>query len=159
MKKRILLVVAVVIVATGWFGNKIMHNVGLRDTNDIVTGMSFDAYLEKIPDDEHLDFCNYSFFVNNYNYPVLIRCEEDKIVQVQVIDLSKTKTSQERFEEITVGMSLLDVSRRVGTPLGIAKDDDMTLVYNSRNETLYLIQFTLTDNVLYVQSITSKSAQ
>lgn len=159
MKKRILLVVAVVIVATGWFGNKILNSIGLRDTNDIVTGMTFAEYLAKTPEDEHLDFWNYSFFVNNYNYPVLIRCEEDKIVQVQVIDLSKTKTSQERFEEITVGMSLLDVSRRVGTPLGTAKDDDMTLVYNSRNETLYLIQFTLTDNVLYVQSITSKSAQ
>jgi len=90
---------------------------------------------------------------------VLIRCEDDKIVKIQVIDLSKASDKPERFEELTPGMTLSQVVQKVGAPDGYSKVDDMTLVYNSRNEWIYQIQFTSEDNVLYVKSVTSESIE
>jgi hypothetical protein len=159
MKKRILLVVAVAIIATGWLVNKIMRDIGLRDTGDITVGMTFAEYIDKVPADEHLDFCNYSYFVNNHGFPVLVRCVDDTIVQMQVIDLSKTRATQERFEKITAGMTLSEVSGQVGTPMGIALADDMTLIYNCQNKYMYMIRYTLTDHILYVESVTCRDME
>ena len=156
MKKRILLVAAIAIIATAWFGNKIMHNIGLKDTGDITVGMSYTEYLEKTPVEERLDIGNYSYFVNNHGFPVLIRCVDGAIVHMQVIDLDKTRTNKDRFEQITEGMTLLQVSNLVGTPLGTALDDEMSLIYNCQNKYMYTITYTEKDYVLYVESITCK---
>ena len=156
MKKRILLVAAIAIIATAWFGNKIMHNIGLKDTGDITVGMSYTEYLEKTPVEERLDIGNYSYFVNNHGFPVLIRCVDGAIVHMQVIDLDKTRTNKDRFEQITEGMTLLQVSNLVGTPLGPALDDEMSLIYNCQNKYMYTITYTEKDYVLYVESITCK---
>ncbi len=154
MKKRILLVVVVAIIATAWFANKIMHNVGLKDTGDITVGMSYAEFLEKTPEEERLEIGNYSYFVNNHGFPVLLRCVNDSIVQLQVIDLDKTRTNKERFEQITEGMTLSEVSILVGTPIAIA--DQMSLIYNCQNKYMYTITYTEKDYVLYVETVTSR---
>ena len=154
MKKRILLVVVVAIIATAWFANKIMHNVGLKDTGDITVGMSYAEFLEKTPEEERLEIGNYSYFVNNHGVPVLLRCVNDSIVQLQVIDLDKTRTNKERFEQITEGMTLSEVSILVGTPIAIA--DQMSLIYNCQNKYMYTITYTEKDYVLYVETVTCR---
>lgn len=154
MKKRILLVVVVAIIATAWFANKIMHNVGLKDTGDITVGMSYAEFLEKTPEEERLEIGNYSYFVNNHGFPVLLRCVNDSIVQLQVIDLDKTRTNKERFEQITEGMTLSEVSILVGTPIAIA--DQMSLIYNCQNKYMYTITYTEKDYVLYVETVTCR---
>ena len=154
MKKRILLVVVVAIIATAWFANKIMHNVGLKDTGDITVGMSYAEFLEKTPEEERLEIGNYSYFVNNHGFPVLLRCVNDSIVQLQVIDLDKTRTNKQRFEQITEGMTLSEVSILVGTPIAIA--DQMSLIYNCQNKYMYTITYTEKDYVLYVETVTCR---
>ena len=154
MKKRIILVVVVAIIATAWLANKIMHNVGLKDTGDITVGMYYTEFLEKTPEEERLEIGNYCYFVNNHGFPVLLRCVNDSIVQLQVIDLDKTRTNKERFEQITEGMTLSEVSILVGTPIAIA--DQMSLIYNCQNKYMYTITYTEKDYVLYVETVTSR---
>ena len=155
MKSRTLILIAIVIVATTLLGNSIIHYIGIQDTGSVEKGMSFTEYTQLIPEEERLDFFNYSFFLNDFNYPVIIRCAEDKIVQIQVIDPSDVAVKQEIFEKITAGMSLSEVSRMVGVPVGISKTDSQTLVYNVRNETMFLIRYTLREDVQYVESVTA----
>ena len=157
MNTRTLIFVAIIIVATTLLGNTVVRYIGLQDTAGIEKGMTFAEYTAKIPEEERLDFWNYSFYSNNHGFPVMIRCEEDKIVQIYVIDLTKSRSTQENFEKITQGMTLTQVTQKVGAPGGITKADDKTLAYNVRNEVMYLIRFTMTDDVLYVESISSES--
>ena len=159
MKTKTLIIIAVIFVALTLLGNQATLYFSLQDTAGVEEGMTFTEFHAKIPKEKRNDFGNYSFFANNRGFPVLVRCEEDKIVEIQVIDLSKTKATQESFEKITVGMTLSQVSQRVGVPGGIAKDDDQTLAYNVRNEMMYLIRFTEKDGILYVESITSESLE
>ena len=154
MKKRILLVVVVAIIATAWFANKIMHNVGLKDTGDITVGMSYAEFLEKTPEEERLDIGNYSYYANNHGFPVLLRRVNDTITQLQVIDPDKTRTNKERFEQIKEGMTLSEVSILVGTPIAIA--DQMSLIYNCQNKYMYTITYTEKDYVLYVETVTCR---
>ena len=156
MKKRILLVAAVAIIATAWLANKIMHNIGLKDTGDITLGMSYTEYLEKTPEEERMDIGNYSYFVNNHGFPVLLRCVDDTVVQLQVIDLDKTRTNMERFEQIKEGMTLSDVSNLVGTPIATSTAHNIELIYNCQNRYMYTITYTEKEHVLYVESITYK---
>ena len=159
MKTRTLIIIAVIIVAITLLGNQATLYFSLQDTAGVEEGMTFTEFTAKIPKEERNDFWNYSFFANDRGFPVLVRCEEDKIVRVEVIDASKTSTKDSRFEEITQGMTISQVFQKVGTPYGYSKTDDKTLVYISQNETMYSICFTLTDNVLYVQSVTSESLE
>ena len=159
MKRRTLILLAIAIVATTLLGNSIIRYFGIKDTGSVETGMTFAEYTQLIPEEERLDFFNYSFYLNDFNYPVLIRCAEDKIVQIQVIDPSGITIKQESFEAIKEGMTLSEVSRKVGVPSGIAKADGQTLVYNVRNERLYLIRYTLRDEVQYVESVTAVSLE
>ena len=153
MKNRTLVAIAVLMVAGTLLGNMIAGYIGIKDTCDIEVGMSFAEFEEQIPKEDRLDFWNYSFYPNNSDYPVLIRCEEDKIVRVQVIDISRISTKQAAFEKLTVGMTLSEVTQRVGVPGGIAKADDHVLVYASGNKLLYQIRYTLIDGVMVVESI------
>jgi hypothetical protein len=155
MKSRTLILIAIVIVATTLLGNSIIHYIGIQDTGSVEKGMSFTEYTQLIPDEERLDFSNYSYFLNDFNYPVMIRYVDNEIVQMQVIDPSDVAVKQEIFEKITAGMSLSEVSRMVGVPVGISKTDSQTLVYNVRNETMFLIRYTLRDDVQYVESVTA----
>ena len=159
MKNKTLIIIAVIVVAITLLGNQATLYFNLQDTAGVETGMTFSEYAALIPAEDRLDFGNYSFYPNDRGFPVLIRCEEDKIVEIQVIDLSKTSIKKESFEKITEGMTLSQVSQMVGVPGGIAKADDKTLAYNVRNEMMYLIRFTSTDGVLYVQSVTSESLE
>lgn len=159
MKTKTLIIIAVIFVALTLLGNQASLYFSLQDTVGVEEGMTFTEFTAKIPKEERNDFWNYSFFANNRGFPVLVRCEEDKIVRVEVINSAKTSTKDSRFEEITPGMTISQVFQRVGTPYGYSKTDDMTLVYISRNETMYSICFTLTDNVLYVESITSENME
>lgn len=159
MKTKTLLIVAVAIVAVTFLGNSFFRWLGLKDTAGIEVGMSYTEYVEKIDKEDRLDFWNYSIFINSHNIPVLIRCEDEKIVQIHPIDLSKADPSQEKFEKIAEGMTLSQVCALVGPPGGIAKDDDRTLAYNVRNEIIYLIRFVETDSILYVESVSTKSMQ
>lgn len=159
MKSRTLLLIAVIIVATTLLGNTVVRYMGLKDTAGVEKGMTFSEYTALIPEENRLDFHNYSFYPNDHGFPVMIRCVDDKIVQIYVVDLSKSSASKENFEKIKVGMNLAQVCQIVGAPGGIAKSDDKTLAYNVRNEMMYLIQFTLTDGVMYVESVTSESLQ
>ena len=159
MKTKTLIIIAVVFVAVVLLSNKIALYFGLQDTAGLEKGMTFTEYSQLFPEEKRIDFCNYSICDNDKGFPVLIRCEDDKIVQIEVIDLSEVSDKSTRFEEITPGMTLSQVVHKVGAPDGYSKVDDETLMYNSRNERIYLIQFTLTDNVLYVQSVTSESVE
>ena len=159
MKTRTLIIIAVIIVAITLLGNQASLYFSLQDTAGVEKGMTFAEYAALIPAEDRLDFGNYSFYPNDRGFPVLIRCEENKIVEIQVMDLSKISAKQESFEKITVGMTLSQVSQKVGVPGGIAKADDKTLAYNIRNEMMYLIRFTSTDGVFYVESITSESLE
>jgi len=159
MKTRTLIIVAIAFVLIVLLSNRISLYFGLQDTAGLEEGMTFTQYTELFPEDKRIDFCNYSICVNDKCFPVLIRCEDDKIVKIQVIDLSKASDKPERFEELTPGMTLSQVVQKVGAPDGYSKVDDMTLVYNSRNEWIYQIQFTSEDNVLYVKSVTSESIE
>ena len=156
MKKRILLVVVVAVIATAWLANKIMHNVGLKDTGDITVGMSYTEYLEKTPEEERLDIGNYSYYANNHGFPVLLRRVNDTITQLQVIDPDKTRTNKARFEQIKEGMTLSEVSILVGTPIATAATEKIELIYNCQNRYMYTITYTEKDYVLYVESITCK---
>lgn len=159
MKNRTLIVIAIIVVAITLLGNQASLYFSLQDTAGVEKGMTIAEYKALIPEEDRLDFGNYSFYPNNRDFPVLIRSEADKIVEIQVLDLSKISAKKESFEKITVGMTLTQVSQRVGVPGGIAKADDKTLAYNLRNEIMYLIRFTQTDGVFYVESITSESLE
>ncbi|MBO5892184.1 MAG: hypothetical protein J6Q30_05665 [Oscillospiraceae bacterium] len=157
MKTKTLIIIAVIFVAVTILGNRATLYFNLQDTSGVEEGMTFTEYTALIPKEERNDFWNYSFFANNRGFPVLVRCEEDKIVKVEVINASKTSTKESRFEEITSGMTISQVFQMVGSPYGYSKTDDKTLVFISRDETMYSIRFTLTDNILYVESIATES--
>lgn len=159
MKTRTLIVIAVIMIALTLLGNQATLYFSLQDTAGVEEGMTFAEYTELFSEDKRMDFQNYSFFSNNREFPVLVRFGEDKIVEIQVIDMSVAKASQENFEKISEGMTLTKVTQIVGAPGGVAKTNDMTLAYNVRNKVMYLIQFAEDDGVLYVQSITSENLE
>ena len=159
MKNRTLIAVAVIMIALTLVGNRATLYFSLQDTAGVEKDMTFAEYTALFPEDKRMDFWNYSLYANNREFPVLIRFEEDKIVEIQVVDMSKAKATQENFEKITEGMTLSMVTQMVGAPGGVTKTDNMTLAYNIRNKVMYLIQFVEKDGVLYVQSVTSESLE
>lgn len=159
MKNRTLVALAVAIIAATLLGNSILEYLAIKDTGGVAVGMTFAEFEAQMPKEERLDFWNYSFYPNDYEYPVLARCEEDEIVQLQVIDISSIRANQETFEKLTVGMTLSQVTRMVGVPGGIAKADDHVLVYAADSELLYQIRYVLTDGVMYVESITTLNVE
>ena len=161
MKRNTLLIVAAVIIVATLFGDWLIGKVSKKDmldTKGVVIGMTYGEYTE-ISGDGRLDFYNYSFFVNDDNYPVLVRFEENKVAEVHALGAIKAAAKEKQLEKITVGMNLTKVSQMVGAPVGIAKVDENTLFYNLKNETAYLIRFALKDNVLYVENITTESME
>lgn len=157
MKTKTLIIIAIIFVSVTLLGNWATLYFNLQDTSGVEEGMTLAEFTAKIPQDERVDFWNYSFFANNHGFPVLIRFEEEIIVDVEVVDATKTSIKQSKFEKITPGMTFSQVFRLVGKPYGYSKIDDMTLVYVSRNDMQYMISFTMKDQVLYVQGVTSES--
>ena len=157
MKTKTLIIIAIIFVSVTLLGNWATLYFNLQDTSGVEEGMTLAEFTAKIPQDERVDFWNYSFFANNHGFPVLIRFEEEIIVDVEVVDATKTSIKQSKFEKITPGMTFSQVFQLVGKPYGYSKIDDMTLVYVSRNDMQYMISFTMKDQVLYVQGVTSES--
>ena len=82
MKTKTLIIIAVIFVALTLLGNQASLYFSLQDTAGVEKGMTIAEYKALIPEEDRLDFGNYSFYPNNRDFPVLIRSEADKIVEI-----------------------------------------------------------------------------
>ena len=152
---KILLWVVVAVLATSLFGNTLMRYIGSNDTCGVELGMTFEQYTGIISEQERLDFCGYSFFLNDFNYPLCVRFEQGKIVQLMRIDVSKLGRTEAAFEGLTAGTSIGEVMQKVGLPSMASETQEQTLVYLLSDQLSYHLQYTLTDGILYLESVTA----
>ena len=152
---RILIWVIVAVLASSLFGNTVMDYMKTHDTCGIQMGMTFEQYALIMPEGERLDFQGYSFFLNDFNYPLWARFKDDKIVQLVLIDVAKMDRSEAAFEALTAGMSIGEVMSKVGLPSISSEEEEMTLVYLLSDKLSYHLRYTLTDDILYLENVTA----
>lgn len=152
--KNTLLIIVIAIIVTSLLGDFVVQKLALFDYGGVEEGMSFAEFEQLIPEDERFDYHGFSFYMNEAGYPVIFKWSEDRCVQeIKSYDPANSKTSVSNFEKIQKGMSLYEVAATVGLPVGSETSDGYVLRYWATGGAQYDISYTLTDGMLYVDSV------
>lgn len=152
--KNTLLIVVIAIILTSLVGDFVVKQLALFDYGGVEEGMSFEEYAQLIPEDQRFDYYGFSFYMNDASYPVIFKWSEDNCVaEIKSYDPADIKTGPSNFEKLEKGMSLYEVSSRVGLPIGSESDDVYVLRYWATGGTEYDIHYTLTDGMFYLDSV------
>ena len=152
--KNTFLVIVIAIILTSLVGDFVVKKLALLDYGGVEEGMSFAEYEQLILEDQRFDYHGFSFYMNEAHYPVIFKWSEDKCVaEIKCYDPANIKTSASNFEKLEKGMSLYEVSSRVGLPIGSESGDGYVLRYWTTGGVQYDITYTLTDGMLYVDSV------
>lgn len=152
--KNTFLIIVLAILITSLVGDFVVKQLALLDYGGVEEGMSFDEYAQIIPEDQRFDYHGFSFYMNEANYPVIFKWSEDRsVAEIKSYDPANIKTATSTFEKLQKGMSLYEVSATVGLPIGSESDDGYVLRYWASGGVEYDITYTLTDGMLYLESV------
>ena len=152
--KNTFLIIIIAVLVTSLVGDFVVKQLALFDYGGVEEGMSFAEYEQLIPEDQRFDYHGFSFYMNEAHYPVIFKWSEDKCVaEIKSYDPANIKTSSSNFEKLQKGMTLYEVAATVGLPVGSESTDGYVLRYWASGGVQYDITYTLTDGMLYVDSV------
>ncbi len=152
--KNTLLIIVIAIIVTSLVGDFVVQKLALFDYGGVEEGMSYAEYEQLIPEDQRFDYHGFSFYVNEASCPVIFKWSEDKCVaEIKSYDPARIKTSPDNFEKMQKGMTLYEVAATVGLPVGSETAEGYVLRYWASGGVQYDISYTLTDGMLYVDSV------
>lgn len=152
--KNTFLIIVIAIILTSLVGDFVVQQLALFEYGGVEEGMRFEEYAQLIPEDQRFDYHGFSFYMNEAHYPVIFKWSEDRCVaEIKCYNPANINTSASNFEKLEKGMSLYEVAATVGPPVGSETNDGYVLRYWATGGAQYDIHYTLTDGMLYVDSV------
>ena len=134
----------------------ILYVITIADHEGISAGMSYEDLCDLLENKKSYQYYNYIFLTNKWGNPIVVELNYNdfSVSKIRCYSSLWTSTSPHAFEQIEEGMSIFEVTSRVGLPFGSTTFGMNSLSYydTSGNECRIYLTYD-EDYSFYVQSI------
>ena len=151
MVKKIILISVIFVICIG-----MLYIITITDHEGISAGMSYEDLCDLLENKKSYQYYNYIFLTNKWGNPIVVELNYNdfSVSKIRCYSSLWTSTSPHAFEQIEEGMSISEVTSRVGIPFTSRTGGKITLNYHSESEDEYVIYFDLEkDWTITVESV------
>lgn len=151
LKKTVITISIVLIVCIG-----MLYIISITDYEGITVGMSLDEIYEFLGNKEFYHYYRYIFLTSKWGNPIVVELayKDFSVSKVYCYSSIWVNTSPFAFKHIKRGMTVPEVTSRVGLPFTSRSSGILSLNYHSKSGDEYVITLHDDENgSCYVQSV------